>query len=650
MALFGEDTFQDSDGVALTSHTPDKGTSWVIQAAFGGTAPSIQANKIKGVGVGVWLNSGTPADNFQRVQVDLNVKTLIAGTAYGVVARQDPSNVYSGYWAYYDVDNTRWVLYLLANSTSTLLGNFTQVLTPGQTYRLRFDCFLKKQVYVDDVLVIDIADETIDWLNTTGSKAGVIIIPSGDGNTTGIHLDNFSAATLSHTNFATDAFTGSDGTALTSHTPEFGTAWTGVTIFGTVGTTVTDANRIKGHATNFSIAVIGRQSDWNEYDVQMDIVQKSALSGCSLGVSGRYSNRAVSGYFAMYDNDTGQWQLYKHDDGASTLLGTYTQSLTNNQTYTLKLQIRNATKKVFIDGVERISSNDNSVTCIGNAGIYGGAATGWDNTHGLHGDNFSAKVARTWTLSTATIGSSSAQILVPTAYDAGAGAHVVVWHHGAGITDGTAGLEQNGLGRSHVDALAAEGYIQIGISAGADNWGNQAAIDDYEDIQAYIAGAYNPKKYFFLSGSMGGLTGLLCLARGNFTDVIAWYGIYPVCNLQKEYDLGVFTSAINTAYGISGDYAAKTAGHDPVLKSGTAFGNIFFRASASPDDTYVPQADNWDTFKALIDGHVRENSTLQGVGNHGDVSMHQPQDTIDFYQRALDAEESSTSGNFMGFL
>jgi hypothetical protein len=55
--------------------------------------------------------------------------------------------------------------------------------------------------------------------------------------------------------------------------------------------------------------------------------------------------------------------------GAQATLGTYAGD-SPSTTRAVKLQIRNAAKKVFIDGVERISSADNAITATGNPGLY----------------------------------------------------------------------------------------------------------------------------------------------------------------------------------------------------------------------------------------------------------------------------------------
>jgi hypothetical protein len=78
--------------------------------------------------------------------------------------------------------------------------------------------------------------------------------------------------------------------------------------------------------------------------------------------------------------------LFKTVAGVNTSLGTFNEALINGDERTIKLQIRDATKKVFIDGVERISSADNAITAAGRAGVrFSNALAG-----NMEMDNFDA--------------------------------------------------------------------------------------------------------------------------------------------------------------------------------------------------------------------------------------------------------------------
>jgi hypothetical protein len=61
----------------------------------------------------------------------------------------------------------------------------------------------------------------------------------------------------------------------------------------------------------------------------------------------------------------------------------------SGQTHNVKLQMRGTSIKVFVDGAERISVADSTITGAGRAGVYTGS---YDNTDtwGMHIDNFTA--------------------------------------------------------------------------------------------------------------------------------------------------------------------------------------------------------------------------------------------------------------------
>ena len=185
------------------------------------------------------------------------------------------------------------------------------------------------------------------------------------------------------------------------------------------------------------------------------------------------------------------------------------------------------------------------------------------------------------------------------------------------------------------EALLAEGHILAASNAHGDNWGNADAIADYNALYADAAARYTVNKVIFISQSMGGMSGLLCVEDGTI-PVDGWLGIYPACNLAWCYAQGgSFLVSIKAAYGIASDgsdYAAKTAGHDPVLLDGTAF-TIPTRFYASAGDTRVTKADNSDAMALVVDAYATENDVVVCSGAHGDPSHFQPSDVVSFIER-----------------
>jgi hypothetical protein len=113
-------------------------------------------------------------------------------------------------------------------------------------------------------------------------------------------------------------------------------------------------------------------------------------------VIGRASTSSNTYYRAGYFGPGTDWELYKVVNGTSTLLGTYDQTLSAGATYTVKLDMQGSTIRLLVNGVERISVTDASITAAGRGGVrlgYLGATSVPSNTSGLHLDNLTLSQA-----------------------------------------------------------------------------------------------------------------------------------------------------------------------------------------------------------------------------------------------------------------
>jgi hypothetical protein len=192
--------------------------------------------------------------------------------------------------------------------------------------------------------------------------------------------------------FVSDLFNETTNKALESHVGEIGATWTFHTSYSTSYLQVNAANdnleNNSGVSTGSVLYYASGSPPSAEYGVEVDLSRVSA-NGLNLfpGISGRIDTAADTHYMARYSHSAGDWQLYKASSGSYTLLGSYTQSLSDT-TYAQKLEILDATKKVYIDSVERISSSDNSITAAGKAGVRWNITA--QNHTGFTQDNFVA--------------------------------------------------------------------------------------------------------------------------------------------------------------------------------------------------------------------------------------------------------------------
>ena len=238
-----------------------------------------------------------------------------------------------------------------------------------------------------------------------------------------------------------------------------------------------------------------------------------------------------------------------------------------------------------------------------------------------------------------TAGGYTIKVLIPTNYVASA----VVYHHGAGET--AASLTSDPLKAGVVARLLDDGYLVASSDAAGENWGNQAGLDAYTALQSYLVTNYAPTKTAIFSQSMGGCTGLLAASTG-FTGLCAWFGICPVCSLSSMFaaNAGTYAGAIRTAYGIAGDgsdYASKTSGFDPALKSASLFNRLPMRFWSSSGDTVVGKTTNSDAMATLVSGSKAESTNVACTGDHGDTSHFDPQGVSDFLARAFVARSSA---------
>lgn len=238
-----------------------------------------------------------------------------------------------------------------------------------------------------------------------------------------------------------------------------------------------------------------------------------------------------------------------------------------------------------------------------------------------------------------TVGSDAVKVLLPDTY----AGYSVVYHHGVG--EDASSLTSDTLKAGVLAQMLADGYMVSSTDGGGQNWGNQAGLDSYLALDAYLASNHAPTKTVVFSQSMGGCTGLLTVASNKITTLKGWFGIYPVCSLANMFgsNAGTFASAIRTAFGIASDgsdYSTKTSGHDALLKSAGAFAGIAMRFYASPDDTVVAKTANTDAFHSLVSGVTPESAVIVCSGDHGDPSHFQPSDLAAFLARTFAIQPS----------
>jgi hypothetical protein len=160
-----------------------------------------------------------------------------------------------------------------------------------------------------------------------------------------------------------DLFTEASDTAIASHTADLGGGWTlssgNVQVGGGLGY-VRDGPATGGHRARITTAL-----SVLEYDVAADVSIITNSGFRFAGLSGRRD--PAGGYEFKYDCSGAQWTL--DNSGTSSNLS---EAWPGNPT-ALLLQIRTATKKGFVGGVEKVSLSDDE---NGTDGYYAGIIVG----------------------------------------------------------------------------------------------------------------------------------------------------------------------------------------------------------------------------------------------------------------------------------
>jgi hypothetical protein len=140
---------------------------------------------------------------------------------------------------------------------------------------------------------------------------------------------------------------------------------------------------LQGVATGSDFTVdIGGEASWTDYTFQVDAKMISG-SNWELGVYGRFAlGTDKANFYEAYMDDSGQVQLRVKKDGSTTSLGTKSKATTAptlNTVYTFKLDMRDGTVTISVNGVVRVTVSDATLTAGGIGVIVSGGTAEFDN-------------------------------------------------------------------------------------------------------------------------------------------------------------------------------------------------------------------------------------------------------------------------------
>lgn len=205
---------------------------------------------------------------------------------------------------------------------------------------------------------------------------------------------------LGEANMSADSFTGSAGAILTTRAGELGATWTRWVNDAITGEISNEGRLRKTSGTTGGVTYYTSATPASpDYQVSADVHVKSLLANDYVVVIGRKDLTDTVGngthYHARYNVNGAQWELRKDTTtggvNSGTLLGSFAETLTAGQTYSLTLDMRSSSIRMLVNGIERAAVTDTSVSGAGRGGVRlgsGGADAAVTDAAGLHLDNF----------------------------------------------------------------------------------------------------------------------------------------------------------------------------------------------------------------------------------------------------------------------
>lgn len=165
--------------------------------------------------------------------------------------------------------------------------------------------------------------------------------------------------------FLVDNFVDPNATVISAHTSDSGHTWTRHPSYTLVQQWIA-TNRLRGDAnTNQGMYYSSAIPAGPEYDLAFQLRCLTLITNDLTGVGWRIDPAVETGYVLTWYRGSNAWTINKYVATVLTAIGTFAQTLTTATDYPGVAEVRDATKKVFLGGVERISSTDNEVTAAG---------------------------------------------------------------------------------------------------------------------------------------------------------------------------------------------------------------------------------------------------------------------------------------------
>lgn len=184
------DTFTDTAGTAVESHTGEIGATWTKSSLFAGTAAITAAGRVRSTsstdastGNSIFTASGVPASGEYDIGFDM---VVLSDLGVGAVFCYSNAGVRSGLEFYWLTSGQAWHLDKLVTGTKTSLASKSDTLVVGDTYHIVIQVRSGGPTILKNGTSILTSTDTTFTSGLAGIQLGHITT-----DTTGIHIDNF---------------------------------------------------------------------------------------------------------------------------------------------------------------------------------------------------------------------------------------------------------------------------------------------------------------------------------------------------------------------------------------------------------------------------------------------------------------------------
>ncbi len=187
--VFVKDTFTDTAGTDIASHTPDVGGAWTYRSGSTGDLVIDNNNRLRTASAADCriIDATVPSSPDYVVQADITQVTNSTSTEFNIMGRYDLATD-NWYAIHFYNGNNNIFLYKFISGSFTLLGTYGYTPTVGVPFNVQLVMSgTTIQAVLNGTLVLSVTDSSV----TGAGHGGVRSFNSADNDSIGTRVDNF---------------------------------------------------------------------------------------------------------------------------------------------------------------------------------------------------------------------------------------------------------------------------------------------------------------------------------------------------------------------------------------------------------------------------------------------------------------------------